>query len=248
MCANPKIIRSIMIAADELSMIDSGEYVFFNIEIFGSLTKESTPWYDQNDTDIRNNQAKKAYQALLTITARKPTDQAYENFSNEVKYLAKSKYNYTFDENEPISTFVTAFYDAVLLFAYSMNASIAEMGEAALNKPLNGTRLTQLMWNSSFEGITGHVRIDANGDRLSDYSLLDMDPNTNKFHIVANYFHTTGLTFVKGKEIHWAGDRTEPPADRPECGFDNSLCPDDCEYFGCCDGFYSINFDLYYSF
>lgn len=41
MCANPKSIREIMIAAEELKMIDNGEYVFFNIEIFGSLTKET---------------------------------------------------------------------------------------------------------------------------------------------------------------------------------------------------------------
>lgn len=40
MCANPKSIRDIMIAAEELKMIDNGEYVFFNVEIFGSLTKE----------------------------------------------------------------------------------------------------------------------------------------------------------------------------------------------------------------
>lgn len=34
MCANPSTIREIMLAADELNMVDSGEYVFFNIEIF----------------------------------------------------------------------------------------------------------------------------------------------------------------------------------------------------------------------
>lgn len=65
-----------------------------------------------------------------------------------------------------------------------------------------------------------------NGDRLSDYSLLDMNPNNSHFEIVANYFHSTGLTFVEGKKIHWAGGRMEPPADRPVCGFDNSLCPE----------------------
>lgn len=84
MCANPKSIRDIMIAAEELNMIDNGEYVFFNIEIFGSLTKESKPWYDANDTDTRNDQAKKAYQALLTITTKKPEDEEYQEFSNQV--------------------------------------------------------------------------------------------------------------------------------------------------------------------
>lgn len=73
-----------MIAAEELKMIDSGEYVFFNIEIFGSLTKEYKPWFDDNDTNDRNEQARKAYQALLTITTKKPEDEEYQEFSNQV--------------------------------------------------------------------------------------------------------------------------------------------------------------------
>jgi atrial natriuretic peptide receptor A len=84
MCANPKTIREIMIAAEELNMIDSGEYVFFNIEIFGSLKKDLRPWFDEMDEHNRNEQAKKAYQALLTITTRKPEDEEYQKFSDEV--------------------------------------------------------------------------------------------------------------------------------------------------------------------
>lgn len=34
MCANSTTIREIMLAAEELNMVDSGEYVFFNIELF----------------------------------------------------------------------------------------------------------------------------------------------------------------------------------------------------------------------
>lgn len=87
MCANPKTIREIMIAADELNMIDSGEYVFFNIEIFGSLKKDPRPWYETDDSDNRNEKAKKAYQALMTITTRKPEDEEYQHFSDEVDKL-----------------------------------------------------------------------------------------------------------------------------------------------------------------
>ena len=32
-------------------------------------------------------------------------------------------------------------------------------------------------------GITGNVSIDANGDRNADYSLLDLNPKTNKFEV-----------------------------------------------------------------
>jgi atrial natriuretic peptide receptor A len=68
-------------------MIQGGEYVFFNIEIFGSLTKESKPWYDVEDSYTRNEQARKAYQALLTITTKKPEDEEYQQFSNQVEIL-----------------------------------------------------------------------------------------------------------------------------------------------------------------
>jgi atrial natriuretic peptide receptor A len=141
--------------------------------------------------------------------------------------LAKEKHNYSFGEDEQISQFISAFHDAVLLFARALNESIRESVGEALIKPLNGTRLTELMRNTSFRGITGNVSIDGNGDRNSDYSLLDMNPETSLFEVVANYYHNSGLTFVEGKSIHWAGGRKTPPADRPICGFDNSLCPDD---------------------
>lgn len=184
----------------------------------------SRPWHNESDTDDNNDRAKKAYTALLTVVAQQPVDDEYMSFSEELKQLASTKYNFTFPENQTVSTFVTAFYDAVLLYAYALNDSISS-DPNALYKPINGTRLSHLMWNRSFQGITGNVTIDKNGDRISDYSLLDMDPESGYFQIVANYFNRSGLEYVKGKSIHWAGGRIEPPKDKPECGFDNSLCP-----------------------
>ncbi|XP_035891250.1 atrial natriuretic peptide receptor 1 isoform X2 [Anopheles stephensi] len=228
MCASPSAIREIMLAAAELNMVNSGEYVFFNIEIFGSMTAtKQPPWYSKNDTDERNQKAKEAFTALLQVVAREPEDEEYRQFSEELKELTRTKYNYTYGEDEVVSTFVTAFYDAVLLYAYALNDSIALLGEQqALRQPINGTHLAQLMWGRSFKGITGNVTIDSNGDRISNYSLLDLNPDTGLFEVVANYYYGGGLQFVEGKAIHWAGDRTKAPPDRPTCGFDGSLCPD----------------------
>ncbi|XP_035828441.1 atrial natriuretic peptide receptor 1 [Aplysia californica] len=84
------------------------------------------------------------------------------------------------------------------------------------------------MWNRTFIGISGTVSIDANGDRNADYSLLDMDPATSTFRVVANYYgNRKQYEPVKGVDIHWAGGRTEPPPDTPTCGFDGSKCPPD---------------------
>lgn len=149
-------------------------------------------------------------------------------FSQELKELAAASYNFTFPDNQTVSTFASAFYDAVLLYAYALNDSI-KMDPNALYKPINGTQLTHLMWNRQFKGITGNVIIDKNGDRISDYSLLDMDPVTGYFHVVANYYNRSGLEYVKGKQIDWAGGRDTPPPDKPKCGFDNSLCP--CKFY-----------------
>ncbi|CAD7092893.1 unnamed protein product [Hermetia illucens] len=225
MCASPKSIRQIMLVAEELKMIDSGEYVFINIELFSKISQtETQPWYDEHDTETNNKRAKKAYTALLTITGKQPVDKEYLEFSEEVKSMAASKYNYTFEEGEPVSTFVTAFHDAVLLYAYALNDSITN-DPSVLTKPFNGTDIFQRMLNRRFRGITGNVTIDSNGDRISAYSLLDMNPVTGRFEIVADYFFKK-LEYAKGKSIHWAGDRTEAPPDKPVCGFDGSLCPD----------------------
>ena len=85
--------------------------------------KTRKPWYVEGDTDDNNNRAKNAYTALLQLIARQPEDDDYKKFSNEVKNLTKEKYKYIYAEDEPVSTFVTAFYDAVLLYAYALKVS-----------------------------------------------------------------------------------------------------------------------------
>lgn len=225
MCADPKSIRQILLTADELNMIDSGEYVFINIELFSRVPHVlSQPWFDENDTDENNARARKAYTALLTVTPKQPDNEDYIRVSNEIKSIAAAKYNYTFRDNEPLSTFVTSFYDGVLLYAHALNESIRE-DPSVLMRPINGTDMVRRMWNRSFPGITGNVTIDSNGDRISGYSLLDMNPETGRFEIVAHFMYNR-LEFVEGKVIHWAADRLEPPPDKPECGYDGSLCPD----------------------
>ncbi|XP_011872052.1 PREDICTED: atrial natriuretic peptide receptor 1-like isoform X2 [Vollenhovia emeryi] len=223
MCANSTTIRELLLAAEELGMVDSGEYVFFSIELSPSDNDSEEPWRVESDTDERNEKARKAYQVLLTLTARTPDNLEYVNFSREVQSLAQSKYNFTFKKNL-VSTFVSSFYDAVLLYAFAVKESLPEKpGEVNLD----GGNLTRRMWGKSFKGITGDVKIDENGDRIADYSLLDMNPETSRFEIVANYYGANKtLEYIPGKKIHWAGGRLEPPPDTPTCGFDGMLCPD----------------------
>lgn len=216
-----------MLAADELNMVDSGEYVFVNLELHSATAATAVrPWYDAHDTNETNERARHAYSAMLTVIAEQPENPEYLAFSQQVRTVAQQKFNYTLDAGQPVSSFATAFYDAVLLYAYALNQTIAENPDT-LYRPLNGTQITQQMWNRQFKGITGNVTIDANGDRVSKYLLLDMNEETGYFEVVAQFHNDTGLVFVPGKRIHWAGGRETAPPDMPTCGFDGSLCP--CE-------------------
>lgn len=68
-------------------------------------------------------------------------------FSDEVKRLAEERYNMTFN-SESVSTFVTAFYDAVLLYSLALNETLKAGGSE-----LDGRAITERMWNKTFKGM-----------------------------------------------------------------------------------------------
>lgn len=115
---------------------------------------------------------------LVILTVRKNLlriNKCQKSF--KVKRVAEEKYNYTFG-NESVSTFVTAFYDAVLLYGLALNETLEKGGNQS-----DGEAIVKAMWGKTFTGITGEVNIDSNGDRIADYSLLDMDPETYEFKV-----------------------------------------------------------------
>ncbi|EEC20249.1 hypothetical protein IscW_ISCW023980, partial [Ixodes scapularis] len=58
------------------------------------------PWYREADSPDKNALAQRAYEALLTVTARTPETEDFRNFSREVKQLAIDKFNFSFGNEE----------------------------------------------------------------------------------------------------------------------------------------------------
>jgi atrial natriuretic peptide receptor A len=100
------------------------------------------PWEVSDDTPDRNERARKAYSALLTVTAATPDNSEYRTFSDEVMHLAGDRFG-----NQSVSTFVTAFYDAVLLYSLALNETLSAGGSET-----DGRAITQRMWNRTFRG------------------------------------------------------------------------------------------------
>lgn len=88
--------------------------------------------------------------------------------------------------------------------------------------PADGRLLVEAMKrrNLSFDGVSGDVRLNANGDRVGNLVLQDVDGS--RFQSVVFYSGRSGaLRPYPGTQIHWPGGRVTP--DVPECGFRNEL-------------------------
>ena len=61
------------------------------------------PWYRADDPEDRNAKAKRAYEALMTVTLRKPDSADYRQFSREVKARAHKDYGKTIYDVDEVS-------------------------------------------------------------------------------------------------------------------------------------------------
>ncbi|CAH2089754.1 unnamed protein product [Euphydryas editha] len=205
------LVREFLLAAHSLGMT-RGDWAFLDVEIFQGGYWGETGWAAGDERDAA---ARAAYEALLRVSLKLPTGDRFDEFADTVRARAKLHYNYTFSDGEEVNFFIGAFYDGVYLLGMALNETLTEAGDIR-----DGRNITRRMWGRDFYGITGHVRIDAVGDRDADYAILDLDPVTGKFEVVA-FYHGLNSSYkpVAGKAIHWPGGRREPPPDKPRCGF-----------------------------
>jgi len=70
--------------------------------VLSSKSKLAKPWHRANDTAERNEKARKAFEAVLTVTLRKPDSPEYRRFSDDVKARALREYNETIGGDEEV--------------------------------------------------------------------------------------------------------------------------------------------------
>nr|XP_006813675.1 PREDICTED: atrial natriuretic peptide receptor 1-like [Saccoglossus kowalevskii] len=121
-----------------------------------------------------------------------------------------------------VSKYAANLYDAVWLYASTLQEVISH-GE----DPYDGRNFRVRMKDVVFEGMTGRITIDDNGDRNRDVVLYTL--NEDEFFEVTALFDAqlSIWNLVPGKEIKWPGGKTSPPVDIPECGFFNELCEEE---------------------
>jgi len=125
-----------------------------------------------------------------------------------------------------VNNFVANFYDGLTFYGRALAGLLKEGQEAGR---VTGEQVTSRIWNVTHSGVRGNITFDANGDRQVDFVLLDLDPEDNVYKVVSVY-HGVTSSFETKRPVHWP-NRTGPPPDVPECGFEGSLCESDSQVF-----------------
>ena len=118
-----------------------------------------------------------------------------------------------------MNSFVATFHDALIVYG---KAVAGIMRNGGLMEDIKGTDITSYIWNKTHQGVMGNLTIDSNGDRRTDFSLLDFNPEKDMFEVVKVYHGVTN-SFESVGDIDWPY-REGPPLDVPHCGFDGMLC------------------------
>ncbi|KPP78305.1 atrial natriuretic peptide receptor 1-like, partial [Scleropages formosus] len=149
------------------------------------------------------------------LTYREPQNPEYKGFVSNLKADAKRLFNFTV-EDSLMNLISGGFYDGIMLYAHALNETMAEVQGIPA-----GNTVTKRMWNRTYQGVTGLIQIDENGDREIDFALWDMtDTETGTFQIVYVYNGTQKqMVPVPGMALQWPGGSVPP--DVPVCGFKN---------------------------
>ncbi|XP_062984756.1 atrial natriuretic peptide receptor 3 isoform X1 [Elgaria multicarinata webbii] len=181
MCASSDAIRNIMLAAHRQGMTN-GDYAFFNIELFNSSSYGNGSWKRGDKYDL---EAKQAYSSLQTVTLLRTVKPEFEKFAVEVKSSVQKQ---GINHDDYVNMFVEGFHDAIVLYVLALR----EVLKNGFTKK-DGEKIVHQTWNRTFEGIAGQVSIDANGERIGDFSVIAMtDPETGTQQVIGNYYGKQG--------------------------------------------------------
>nr|XP_046158349.1 atrial natriuretic peptide receptor 1-like [Oncorhynchus gorbuscha]XP_046158350.1 atrial natriuretic peptide receptor 1-like [Oncorhynchus gorbuscha] len=217
-CCSPDTFRQLMVHFRRAGLPQE-EFVFFYIDMFGhSLDSQNAqPWARGDQDDLV---AKEAFQSVKILTYREPQNPEYKDFVRDLKTDAKRMFNFTV-EDSLMNIISGGFYDGLMLYTHALNETMTSPEDRPVGKTV-----TRRMWNRTYNGVTGLVQIDENGDRETDFALWDMnDTNTSVFQIVLVYNGSQKkLRALPGMDIQWPGGAA--PLDVPVCGFknDNPAC------------------------
>nr|XP_006823588.1 PREDICTED: guanylate cyclase 2G-like [Saccoglossus kowalevskii] len=208
--------REIMLTAYRLGLTQSGDYLFLTID--GARAKYAgNNWRSEDGND---EEYAEAFKALFVVDIEQYENDRYHAFMEEVRVrLTEPPWYSNLTDVSMVSRHSPYLYDAVLLYAWTLREVLSH-GE----DPYDGRNFLVRMRDVVFEGMSGRVSIDQNGDRNQDYVMYSFSNNEAYEPIALFDGLTSKWNMIPGKTIIWPGGRTSPPVDIPPCGFFGEMC------------------------
>ncbi|UMM38410.1 hypothetical protein L5515_009837 [Caenorhabditis briggsae] len=211
--------RNLMISISENGM-DTDEYVYLMVE--SRRAGFSTTFW--NGTDGKNDLALRAARKFFVMDNQKYNDTT--TFVQEVQTaFSRPPFNCPNCTNiSPTISQVGPLGDALLLYAYALNRSIA----AGIPNP-TGTQFCNIAKGMEFLGFTGKVIVNQNTTRTPIFVVYNLDTADKEFPVmqIAEDLDDSSdrITLTAPESKIWGTWGGTAPLSTPLCGFTGTDCP-----------------------
>ncbi|XP_048124721.1 guanylate cyclase 2G [Alosa alosa] len=203
----------------------SGEYVFILVQQFEVSGSLDNLWKCALSKDGDQSSAR-AFGMVFVIAQKTYEGYEYYDFFQQVHArLTDAPFHSNLTSEVEVSSYAAYLHDAVLLYAMGLKEVVSDGKD-----PRDGRevlkRLKRKRADISFQGASGLVHFDAEGERNMDYSLYDLQPDgdSTKFVSVLDFDSQTKVfrQTPRFMSVFWPMGKL--PSDNPLCGFNNELC------------------------
>ncbi|KAL2102510.1 hypothetical protein ACEWY4_001678 [Coilia grayii] len=202
----------------------SGEYAFILLQQFEVSGSLDNLWKCALG-DSSEQHTLRAYDMTFVIAQKTYEGYEYYDFFERVyARLTDAPYYSNLSSVAEVSSYAVYLHDAVLLYAMGLKEVMSDGMD-----PRDGQEILKRLKhkaNIRFQGASGLVHFDEDGERNVDYSLYDLQPvhDTMKFVSILDFDSQTQTVRPTPRFSTVIWPKGKPPTDNPLCGFNNELC------------------------
>ncbi|XP_065929504.1 atrial natriuretic peptide receptor 1 isoform X2 [Magallana gigas] len=206
-------LRGMMLKASSMGMTE-GDYAFFVFFYYNGYVNGRFTWNmgDQDDQTVR-----KAFESVFLIGLYQSETKEYKEFAMEIKRKSFEEYNMDIFDQDP-NPHAMVFYEALVLYGEVVMETVQDGIDFR-----DGLNIVRRLKNRTFDGINGDLFINAIGDRVINWMIMDLDPFIGEFVPVGYGGSSLAFHLSNSNTIHWPNDKG-PPINKPRCGFTGADC------------------------
>ena len=150
-----------------------------------------------------------------------------------------AEYAFVPNVEHEVTTWASKQYDGAWVYAHAIQSLISELcphafqNTSLLDGCIDGKILLSHMKNVTFEGMSGKIKFDGNGDLIGEYNLFQYiyNDSTKSSHnvVIGKWDKGTERMNIQENELSWHVFSTTPKVDIKTSGIPESVCSKPCK-------------------